>query len=64
MRKIRVVVSHLVFFMMAISSWAPEAVSMPNRVITLAPNLAEWVAEIVGKDEALKHLVAVSEYSE
>lgn len=41
-----------------------QAKAIPERIVTLAPNLAEWVAEIVGKDETQKHLVGVSEYSD
>ena len=41
----------------------PTARALPNRIVTLIPNLAEWVAEISGKDETLKLLVGVSAYS-
>ncbi len=38
--------------------------ALPDRVVTLAPNLAEWIFEIAGPVEAAKHLIGVSEYSD
>ena len=39
-----------------------SAASLP-RIVTLTPGIAEWTVEILGKAQALKELVGVSEYS-
>jgi ABC-type hemin transport system substrate-binding protein len=41
----------------------PRAVATYSRIITLAPVLSEWTAEILGQAESEKKLLAVSEYS-
>ena len=35
----------------------------PERIISLAPVISEWVSDLLGEKEALQHLVGVSEYS-
>jgi iron complex transport system substrate-binding protein len=45
-------------------SFSASAFAAEVRIVTLTPSIAEWSAEILGKDQALKVLVGVTEFSD
>jgi len=56
-------VVNLIWAALLISMASAHAAATPPRIVTLTPGIAEWTAEILGKDQALKELVGVSQYS-
>jgi iron complex transport system substrate-binding protein len=52
------------FLLSLLSTTHVLAATTPVRIVTLAPVIAEWTAEILGKDDAIQKLVGTSEYSD
>jgi iron complex transport system substrate-binding protein len=49
--------------LLGIIAFIPSQAFAWNRIVTLNPMVSEWVAEIIGNEQAKKKLVGASEYS-
>ena len=52
-----------IFLFCSLLLWSHVQAQTQTKIVTLSPVVAEWVSEILGKEEAEKEMVGVSEYS-